>query len=115
MIETILIVLAGLSLIAVIFFLIQYGLRIRYLQIKEKEQDDLVKRTKEHQDKLDAGYKYYEWKGDRIWIHTNIFQPYLEIYRRTEICNGDDYFKSEKDLRNCLEADKIKLTWFREL
>lgn len=115
MIDTILIILAGLSLIAVIFFLTQYGLKIHYLQIKEREQDDLVKRTKEHQDKLDTGYKYYEWKGDRVWIHTNIFQPDLEIYRRTEICSGADYFKSKEDLENCLQADKIKLTWFREL
>lgn len=85
MINTILIILAGLSLIAVIFFLTQYGLRIHYLQIKEKEQDDLIKRTKEHQDKLASGYKWFEWKGYIIWVYTNIFDPSIEMSRKKKL------------------------------
>ncbi len=114
MIDTFLIILAGLSLIAVIFFLTQYGLRIRYLQIKEKEQDDLVKRTKEHQDKLDAGYKYYEWKGYETWIYKYYYSQ-EEHSREKRLRNGAGYYKSEDDLKNCLNAEWITLTWSREL
>lgn len=110
MIETILIILAGLSLIAVIFFLTQYGLRIRQMNLKEEqEQRDL-----DHQNKLSNGYKYYEWVGKITRIHRNIYS-YQETRRSYETKSGKGYFKSENDLIRWLSSYAIELTWFREL
>lgn len=122
MIEIFLNIIVAIFLIVLIFFLIEHTLKFRQERLKledyrnkVREQEDLDKRTKEHQDKYADGYKYYYWKGYVTLIHTNIFDPGQELYRSTEVRNGEGYFKSEEDLRNCLGADKIKLTWSREL
>ncbi len=114
MIETILIILAGLFSVSVIFFLIQHGLKLQHFRIKEKEREDLEQRTKEHQNKLANGYKYYEWKGYETWIYRYYYSQ-EEHSRERRLTSGAGYFKSEEDLRNCLNAEWITLTWFREL
>lgn len=112
MIETIFITLAALSLIATIFFLTQYGIRIHRINLKEEQEQ----RIKDHQNKLANGYKWYEWKGYKTWIY---YQPYsnytIELYRKNLNHEGAGYFKSEKDLENWLSASSITLTWSREL
>jgi len=114
MIETIFIILAGLFSVSVIFFLIQYGLKLQDLRIKEKERKELEQRTKEHQNKLACGYKYYEWRGEETWVYRYTYTQ--EVHRREKrLTSGAGYFKSEDDLRNCLNAEWITLTWFREL
>lgn len=100
----------------------QYGLKFQQERLKlkdcrrqQQEQEEQEKRDLNHRNKYANGYKYYYWKGTQTWIHTNIFDPQMELYRTYETKNGEDYFKSEEDLRNYLWADNIKLTWFREL
>ena len=109
MIETIFITLAGLSLLAVIFFLPQYGKRIHRMNLKEEQEQ----RIKDHQNKLANGYKWYEWRGTEIWITKNYYSG--EIGRTKKRVDGAGYFKSENDLKNYLLADAITLEWSREL
>ena len=111
MIEIIFITLAGLSLIAVIFFLTQYGIRIHRINLKEEQEQ----RIKDHQNKLANGYKWYEWKGYKTWIYKNPYNNYQELYRKNQNHEGSGYFKSEKDLENWLNASDVTLTWSREL
>lgn len=110
MIDTILIILAGLSLIAVIFFLTQYGLRIRQMNLKEEQEQ----RNLDHQNKLINGYKFYEYKGNRTWIERN---EYRSDYgkKKIEYIEDSGYFKSIEDLERYLIADRITLSWSREL
>lgn len=111
MIETILIVLAGLALIALIYVLIQCGLKIEQNRLKQ-EQD---KRDLDHQNKLACGYKYYEWKGYEIWTYKYIYTCDGEQKKEKRLKTGQGYFRSEEDLRNWLNAEWITLTWSREL
>ena len=78
--------------------------------MKEKQEQ----RNLEHQNKLANGYKYYEWAGKIIWIHTNIYS-HRETHRTYETKSGEGYFKSESDLIKWLSSYAIELTWFREL
>ena len=110
MIEILFITLAALSLIATIFFLTQYGLRIRQMNLKEEQEQ----RIKDHQNKLANGYKWYEWRGTEIWISKSYYSG-EETGRTKKIVSGEGYFKSEEDLRKYLLADAITLEWSREL
>lgn len=111
MIETILIVLAGLVLIALIYVLIQYGLKLEQNRLKQEQEQ----RNLEHQNKLANGYKYYEWKGYEIWTYRYIYNYDGTQKQEKRLKNGEGYFRSEQDLKNYLSSEFITLTWCREL
>ena len=121
MIEIFLNIIVAILIIVIIWFLIQYGLEFRQERLKQediinkiKEQEYLEQRTKEHQNKLANGYKYYEWRGEETWVYRYTYTQ--EVHRREKrLTSGEGYYKSEDDLRNCLNAEWITLTWFREL
>lgn len=122
MIEILINILAGILLITIIYFLIQYALKFRQERLiqedyrnKVREQENLDERTKNHQSKLASGYKYYEWKGTVTWVHRNMFDPSIIMKTTIEHKSGEGYFKSQNDLENYLLAQSIILKWNREV
>lgn len=139
MIELFLNAIVGVLFLTIIWFLIQYGLKFRQERLRqedyrnkikqeeklqyEQEQERLKRelqvkeqkqKEKEHQNKLANGYKHYEWKGYETWIY-RFNHSGEEKYREKRLISGSGYFKSEEDLKNCLNGDWITLTWSREL
>ncbi len=136
MIEIFLNIIVGILIVAIIWFLIQYGLKFRQERLKlEDHRNSILKeqqrineeksierynkekeiKEKEHQDKLADGFKRYEWKGIITYVQRNMFNPSIVMTTRIEYKNGVGYFKSEYDLEAYLLAQSIVLKWCREL
>lgn len=135
MIDILLNIIVGILFLAITYFLIQYGLKFKQERLKQEDyrnevlaekarilEENIIQKAKEkeeekqqeHQNKLNDGYKYYEWKGVYNIAHLNMFTC-DEMYRTEVPKNGEGYFKSEEDLRKFLRAENIYLRWCREI
>ncbi len=79
------------------------------------------KRNRKHENaiiqaNLDRGLKCFEWRGESIWLRNTSWErsqglPDEVIIKREE---GKTWAKDKEDLKQMMDAHKIKVTWIRE-